>query len=106
MVVGFSDSVRMLNILQEELQEFFRIPIWSCREIKFSKGGHLFACVNGKTVQVYEFATGLSPDNFTFKEHTDTIKTIAWLEDDSGFVTTSKDNYMAFWRLYPGTADG
>jgi WD40 repeat protein len=57
-------------------------------------------------VQVYEFATGLSPDYFNYKDHTNTIKTIAWLEDDSGFVTTSKDNKVNFWRLFPGTADG
>jgi len=48
----------------------------------------------------------LCPEHFTYKGHTDTIKTIAWLEDDSGFVTTSKDNAVAFWRLFTGTADG
>ena len=39
MVVGFSDSVRMLNILQEELQEYHRINILGSHEIKFSNGG-------------------------------------------------------------------
>ena len=28
------------------------------------------------------------------------------MDDDSGFVTTSKDNKVNFWRLFPGTGDG
>ena len=43
MVVAFSDSIRMMNILQEELQEYHRIGISGSREVKFSYGGHLFA---------------------------------------------------------------
>jgi len=42
----------------------------------------------------------------TFKGHTDTVKCIEWLEDDSGFISTAKDNELFFWRLHPGTGDG
>ena len=66
----------------------------------------MFACQNGKNIQVFNFYTGESPDKFNFRGHTDTVKCIAWLEDDSGFVTTAKDNEMALWRLHPGTGDG
>lgn len=34
------------------------------------------------------------------------MKCITWLEDDTGFVTTGKDNLLSLWRLYPGTGDG
>jgi hypothetical protein len=34
------------------------------------------------------------------------VKCITWLEDDTGFVTTGKDNLLSLWRLYPGTGDG
>jgi WD40 repeat protein len=50
MVVGFNDCIRMLNILQEELQEYCKIPIPGSREIKFSHGGHLFACQHNSAV--------------------------------------------------------
>jgi len=34
------------------------------------------------------------------------VKAITWLEDDTGFVSSGKDNLLLFWRLYPGSSDG
>ena len=55
---------------------------------------------------MYNFFTAESPYDYTFKGHTDTVKCITWLEDDSGFITSGKDNDLALWRLHPGTGDG
>ena len=57
-------------------------------------------------MQVFNFYTGETSEKMTFKGHSDTVKCITWLEDDSGFVTTAKDNELALWRLHPGTGDG
>ena len=45
-IVGFTDKVRMMNVFQKTLKTFKEIPIKGCREIRFSNGGHLFACTN------------------------------------------------------------
>jgi len=48
LVVGFSDSVRLMNILDNSLVPYKNLQIRECREIKFAFGGHLFACQNEK----------------------------------------------------------
>jgi WD40 repeat protein len=55
---------------------------------------------------VYNFYTGECPSEFTFRGHKDAVKAITWLEDDTGFVSTGKDNMLLFWRLHPGSSDG
>ena len=55
---------------------------------------------------MFNFYTGETSEKMTFKGHQDTIKCITWLEDDSGFITTGKDNELMMWRLHPGTGDG
>jgi|Transcript_17140 WD40 repeat protein len=86
-VVGFSDQVRMMNILDKTLVEYKKLPIKECREIVFSNGGHLFACQNDKDVWVYKFYTASIIQQFKFSMHTQPVKRISWLDDDTGFVT-------------------
>lgn len=45
-MVGFTDKVRYLNVYKDKLDPFMNINIKGCREIRFSNGGHLFACAN------------------------------------------------------------
>ena len=46
LIVGFTDRVRMMNVFSKSLKPYNTIAIKACREIKFSHGGHLFACAN------------------------------------------------------------
>lgn len=43
-VVGFSECIRMMNILDKSLVSYKTISVKNCREISFSHGGHYFAC--------------------------------------------------------------
>ena len=52
-LVGFSEKLRLLNILIDELRVFKEISIRGCRECRFSNGGHLFAAANSNLIQVY-----------------------------------------------------
>jgi hypothetical protein len=45
-MVGFTDKVRFLNVFKDSVRQFTPINIKGCREIRFSNGGHLFACAN------------------------------------------------------------
>ena len=60
-MVGFSDRVVFMNILDNDLVPYKNINIRECREIVFSNGGHLVACQNDKAVWVYKFYTAECP---------------------------------------------
>lgn len=100
-MVGFSDSVRLMNILDKQLVTYKSLLIKECREIVFSHGGHLFACQNDKEIWVYKFYTAANPQYFKFVAHQQPVKRIAWLEDDTGFVSCGQDAMIYVWRLYP-----
>ena len=103
----------MMNILDTSLEKYNKhsIMIKNCREVRFSHGGHLFACQSGiSNVSVYKFYTAERPDEFFFKCCEDKptekpIKSISWLDDDSGFVTCTFDQSVHLWKLYPQTGD-
>lgn len=101
LVVGFSDSVRFMNILDNCLVPYKNLQIRECREIVFSHGGHLVACQNDKAVWVYKFYTAECPLQFQFEDHSQPVKRIAWLEDDTGFVTCGADAKLSMWLLHP-----
>jgi WD40 repeat protein len=60
-IVGFQDKLRMLNVFNSTIKQYKELPIKSCREIKFSHGGHLFAIAHGLLIQVYNFYTAECP---------------------------------------------
>ena len=69
LVVGFSDQVKLFNILDKRIEPYKPLPIRECREIVFSHGGHLFACANGKSIWVYKFYKAECPIQFQFDGH-------------------------------------
>lgn len=44
LVAGFNEQIRLMNILDKSLEVYKTLPVKQCRELKFSNGGHLFAC--------------------------------------------------------------
>ena len=45
-IVGFFDKLRVMNLLMEDLKTFKEVPVKSCRDVRFSHGGQLFAAAN------------------------------------------------------------
>ena len=52
-VAGFSDKLRLMNLLIDDIKTFREFPIRSSRVCKFSNGGHLLAAVSEKDIAVY-----------------------------------------------------
>ena len=46
-----------------------------------------------------DFFSGVLFKNFVFSWHKANVRSINWLEDDVGFVTTAADNSIAVWHL-------
>jgi chromosome segregation ATPase len=103
--VGFTDKVRMMNVFQRGLKQFKEIGIKLCREIRFSNGGHLFACTNQHAISVHKFYTAECPPEYTFKDHSGKVRCIQWLDDDSGFISGGWDGAVCQWNLHPKQAD-
>ena len=89
----------MMNVFADTIQQYKDLPIKHCREIVFSHGGHLFACMFVNFIHVYNFYTAQNPVNYTFKAHSGHIRSIAWLQDDSGFVSSALDSTIHMWSL-------
>ena len=100
-VVGFYDRIRMMNVFADSIQQYKDIPIKQCREIVFSNGGHLFACMMVSIIHVYNFYTAQNPVQYVFKAHSGPIRSIAWLQDDTGFVSSAFDTTINYWTLNP-----
>ena len=98
-IVGFVDKIRMMNVFARNIKSYNEIQIKGCKEIKFSNGGHLFACANQISIHIYRFYTASLPQEYVFKEHQSRIKCITWMDDDTGFITAALDGSVLVWRL-------
>ena len=88
-----------MNVFADTIQQYKDLPIKTCREIVFSNGGHLFACMFVNFIHVYNFYTAQNPVNYTFKAHSGMIRSISWLQDDSGFVSSALDSTIHMWTM-------
>jgi cilia- and flagella-associated protein 57 len=107
LVIGFLDRVRIMNVYARNLKQIpdININFKGCKEIKFSNGGHLFACTNGYTVNVVRFYQGEQPEDYVFREHMGRVKAIQWLDDDSGLASVGMDGTCIMWRLHPDSLE-
>ena len=120
-LVGFSDKLRMMNLLIDDIRVFKEFPIKSCREVcrdislfllsscmnirsykkcislqcSFSHGGHYFAAVHGNIIQIYSTTTF---DNIAnLKGHNGKVKSVIWSMDDQKIVSCGMDGAVYEW---------
>ena len=62
-LAAVGDKLLMMNVLSSSISEYHSIPMKSCREIRFSNGGHMFAAGVGSYTHVYNFYTVECPTN-------------------------------------------
>mmetsp|Transcript_127451 Transcript_127451/g.360642 ORF Transcript_127451/g.360642 Transcript_127451/m.360642 type:complete len:1250 (-) Transcript_127451:139-3888(-) len=89
LIVGFSDKLRLMNLLMEDMRPYKEIPIKACRECRFSHGGQFFAAVNSNTIQVYKTYTCEVVCNL--RGHQSKVRSVCWTADDSRLVSTGAD---------------
>ncbi|XP_032884753.1 cilia- and flagella-associated protein 57 [Amblyraja radiata] len=99
-LVGFSDKLRLMNLLIDDVRSFREFTIRSCRECSFSHGGHLFAVVNGNVIHIYTTTTFENQVNL--KGHNGKIRAIAWNMDDSKLVSCGMDGAVYEWNTLTG----
>ncbi|KAF4698237.1 WD repeat domain 65 [Perkinsus olseni] len=89
-LVGFVDRLRLMDVLKDELKTYKDFPqIKSCRECRFSTGGHLFAAASGNNVEIYKTFT--CERVYQLKGHNNKVRVICWNWDDTRLVSGGMD---------------
>ena len=91
------NKISMMNVLSGKMDEYHSFQFKSCREIRFSNGGHLFAAGSGNNTYIYNFYTLENSSNMQFKGHPGKIKNIDFFEDDSGFADCDINGQAYFY---------
>ncbi|CAL1538634.1 unnamed protein product [Lymnaea stagnalis] len=99
-LVGFSDKLRLMNLLIDDIRTFKEFTVRSCRECAFSNGGHLFASVMGNVIQLYSTTTFENVANL--KGHNGKVKAVVWSADDSKLISCGMDGAVYEWDSYSG----
>ncbi|KAF1553582.1 Cilia- and flagella-associated protein 57, partial [Eudyptula albosignata] len=99
-LVGFSDKLRFISLLYEDMHVFKEFAVRKCRECSFSNGGHLFAAVNGNVIQIYSSITFENINNL--KGHSGKIHAVKWSADDTKFVSCDTHGAVYEWNLLTG----
>lgn len=103
-LVGFSDKLRLMNLLIDDIRTFKEFPMRTCKECAFSNGGHLFAAVTSNIIQIFSTTTFESVSNL--KGHSGRVKAITWFPDDSKIVSCGMDGAVYEWDPYSGKRTG
>lgn len=96
-LVGFSDKLRLMNILMDDLRVVREFGIRACKECRFSNGGHIFAAANGNILQIFSTWTFENIENL--KGHNGKVKSIYWTPDDSSLVSAGSDGAVYTWNI-------
>lgn len=103
-LIGFTDKLRFMSILIDDLLPMHEIAIRNCRIVRFSYNGHLFAAVNGNVVQVYTTIGFYNP--FILKGHTGKVKALLWSQTDLKMLSMGAEGAIYEWDMTTGTRSG
>lgn len=99
-LVGFSDKLRLMNLLIDDVRMFKEFSIRGCRLSSFSHGGHLFAIVYGHVIVVYSFSTFEVVSNL--QGHSQKVRSLSWSPNDSSLVSCGSDGAIYQWDPVTG----
>jgi WD40 repeat protein len=100
-VVGFSDKLRLLNLLMDDIRCVKEFPVKACNEVRFSNGGQYFAAVNNNTVYIYHtYSADLIT---TLRGHNSKVRSVCWKANDKQLYTCGADGFAILWDARHGT---
>jgi len=103
-LVGFSDKLRLMNLLIDDIRTFKEFTIRGCKECSFSNGGHMFAAAPGNIIQIYSTSTFENIANL--KGHNGKVRSVVWSADDSKIVSCGMDGALYEWDTATGKRVG
>jgi WD40 repeat protein/phage terminase small subunit len=103
-LVGFSDKLRLMNLLIDDIRMVKEFPIKSCKECCFSNGGQYFAACNASLIQIFNSYTCEPVGNL--RGHSGKVRSIYWTSDDSKIVSAGADGAVYEWKVKECKRDG
>ena len=103
-LVGFSDKLRLMNLLIDDIRTVKEFPVKQCRECQFSNGGQYFAAIHTSIIQIFNTYTCENVGNL--KGHNGKIRSIFWTSDDTKIVSAGMDGAVYEWRIKEFKRDG
>ncbi|KAM4587838.1 cilia- and flagella-associated protein 57 isoform 2-T2 [Odontesthes bonariensis] len=100
LLVGFSDKLRLMNLIIDDIRTFKEFTVRGCRECAFSHGGHLFAAVNGNIIHVYSVTS--FENMLNLRGHSGKVRAIEWSLDDRRLVSCGMDGAVYEWNTQSG----
>ncbi|KAJ3346258.1 Cilia- and flagella-associated protein 57 [Entophlyctis luteolus] len=94
-LVGFSDCLKLMNVLIDDIRPFWESNIRGCREVRSS----VFSILNPIQVSVHVHRTWSFEPLGYLKGHTGKVKSISWSSDDSTLTSCSLDGAVFEWSL-------
>ena len=104
MLAGFNDKLRYMNILLDDVRPMKEINIKNCRECRFAKGGHIFAAMNVKLIQVYNSYT--CEMLHSLRGHSGVISSLTFTPDDRTLLSAGFDGRIYAWSTIDGKRTG
>ncbi|XP_069559333.1 cilia- and flagella-associated protein 57 [Brachyistius frenatus] len=99
-LVGFSDKLRLMNLLIDDIRTFKELTVRGCRECAFSHGGHMFAAVNGNVIHIYALTS--FEITLNLKGHNGKVSGVKWSLDDTRLVSCGMDGAVYEWNTQTG----
>ncbi|XP_030754252.1 cilia- and flagella-associated protein 57 isoform X2 [Sitophilus oryzae] len=100
-VVGFSDKLRYMTIMIDDVITSKEFGIRNCKLSEFSSLGHLFAATNGNVIQVYSSIT--FNIMYMLKGHNGRITAISWSLDDRYMTSCGTEGAVYLWDVIEST---
>lgn len=102
--VGFTDKLRLMNLLMDDIRPVKEFPIKNCEECRFSNGGHHIAAVTQSSA--IEIINTYSCEIKHKLRGQNTVKSLSWCKDDTKLVSAGWDGSIVLWDIKSETKDG
>ena len=99
-LAGFSDKLRLMNLLIDDIKNFREFPFKNSTSCSFSCGGHLLAAVSHNNIAIYSSVDFRNILNLT--GHDGKVTSITWSKDDQYLVSCAEDGSLYQWDVVEG----
>ena len=99
-LAGFSDKLRLMNLLIDDIKTFREFKFKNSTSCSFSCGGHLLAAVSHNKIAIFSSVNFKNMVNLN--GHDGKVTSITWSKDDQFLVSCAEDGSLYQWDVAEG----